>query len=205
MDNNLGWLDRKLQNAILVYCAKKPETSSSARDITDELVCAQDREIVKPEFSYLEEKFPNKTPSPAHSSKCRNLEPNPTYEYWKQIVIRNICYLAGHDLILFNQTNLRLRITSKGIDFIQQDNGLSAILGVQTVKIHADTLSELKALLADKLDQSGLPEAEKAKLQEKLAEYGDVGIQHLITKLLDAGVQTLPQLISTLGIPGLFN
>ncbi|OAM41753.1 hypothetical protein A7Q01_02115 [Eikenella sp. NML96-A-049] len=60
-------------------------------------------------------------------------------------------------------------------------------------------------MLADKLDKSELPEAEKAKLQEKLAEYGDVGIKHLITKLLDAGVQTLPQLISTLGIPGLFN
>ncbi|OAM38321.1 hypothetical protein A7P99_03935 [Eikenella sp. NML120348] len=76
---------------------------------------------------------------------------------------------------------------------------------MQIVKIHADTLNELKTILADKLNQSDLPEAEKAKLQEKLAEYGDVGIKHFITKLLDVGVQNLPKLISTLGIPGLFN
>ena len=100
---------------------------------------------------------------------------------------------------------IAFKITSRGIDFLRDDGGLAAILGVKTIKIHADTLSELKALLADKLNQSDLPEAEKAKLQEKFAEYGDVGIKHLITKLLDVGVQNLPKLISTLGIPGLFN
>ena len=43
------------------------------------------------------------------------------------------------------------RITAKGIDFLEDDGGLSAILGVVTVKLHADTLREM---LAKKIDAS---------------------------------------------------
>ena len=192
MSNSLGWIDRNLQNAILTFLAKSPSSESKIEEFSLAHLWNSEKHELQPDFDYLTNKFPD----------IKNQE----FSHWYQIVVCNFYYLHGHNLIERNQVASNYyRITSYGVDFIEQDGGLSAILGIKTVKLHSDTVSELRNLLADKLDKSELPEAEKAKLQEKLAEYGDVGIKHLITKLLDAGVQTLPQLISTLGIPGLFN
>lgn len=192
---NLDWLNRDLQKSLLLLCAETPERFVNLQEMTDSYIgfIGQNGFYLSPEFEYL-----NQIAKPWGVS---------SHQHIQQIIKKNLHYLSGHNLgeIHLLPGGTAFKITSRGIDFLRDDGGLAAILGVKTVKIHADTLSELKALLADKLDQSGLPEAEKAKLQEKLAEYGDVGIKHLITKLLDVGVQNLPKLISTLGIPGLFN
>ena len=46
-----------------------------------------------------------------------------------------------------------------GIDFLTDDGGLSAILGVVTVKLHSDTI---QALIAAKIDQAEISDSEKA-------------------------------------------
>lgn len=70
--------------------------------------------------------------------------------------IANVVYLQDHGLlengveIVFSSDAHAIindygfpAITEKGIDFVLQDGGLSAILNVQTVKLHSDTIKEL--------------------------------------------------------------
>lgn len=71
--------------------------------------------------------------------------------------VANLLYLEEHELI---HSGLRhhlngysinpgaIIITAKGIDFIQQDGGLSAILNVQTIKFHRDAVVVLEDLIA---------------------------------------------------------
>lgn len=101
---------------------------------------------------------------------------------------RNIYYLKGHGLVSYPD-NLKtsyiydLRITSQGIDFLADDGGLSAILGVVTVKLHSDTI---QALLAAKIDQADIPEEEKSRLKTELAKIKDAALSTLTEKAIDA-------------------
>lgn len=127
------------------------------------------------------------------------------------VVSKNVKYLEMSKLIymwngmLENQLSEFPALNNKGIDFLKQDGGLSAILNVQIVKLHSDTVNDLKNLLLHKLEQSEIPEEQKKKLLSKLNEYGDEATKHLLTKLLDAGIEKLPTLLNTLGLAGLFN
>src|SRR6478672_9982665 len=51
-------------------------------------------------------------------------------------------------------------------DFLEDDGGLSAILGVVTVRLHADTI---RALIDAKIETSSLPAEEKSRLRKVLA------------------------------------
>ena len=53
------------------------------------------------------------------------------------------------------------KITEAGIDFMLDDGGLSAILHVQTVKIHPDSI---KALLEERVRASALTDSDKSSL-----------------------------------------
>jgi hypothetical protein len=80
----------------------------------------------------------------------------------------NIIYLEEHGLCKTNITKSgkgqfvwgNATITAKGIDFLEDDGGLSAILGVVTVKLEADTV---KRLIEAKIDEAELPADEKIK------------------------------------------
>mgnify|MGYP000122219275 CR=1 FL=1 len=93
------------------------------------------------------------------------------------------------------------RITQRGLDFLEDDGGLSAILGVQVIKLHDDTIRELVAL---KINQSDLAPADKRKLLDGLGELPAESIKHLTMKLIDAGLDKAPgafQWLSSL-LPG---
>lgn len=81
------------------------------------------------------------------------------------------------------------RITAKGMDFLADDGGLSAILGVVTVKFHEETL---RALIEGRITSSDLPLPEKQKLLDGLRELPAESIKHLTMKLLDLGLENLP-------------
>ena len=87
-------------------------------------------------------------------------------------------------------------ITEKGIDFILDDGGLGAILKVQTVRLHNDTIVALE----DIIRVANVPEDQKKGLISKLRELPADSIKHLTLQLLSQGVQNLPralQLIQT--------
>lgn len=114
---------------------------------------------------------------------------------------RELQYLVEHGLLqkdaisisLDNQISLRnIKITKDGIDFLQADGGLSAILNVVTVRFEADTLT---ALLTTKINQSDLPEDEKNSLVEAVKDLPAEGMKQLMTRVLDKGIDSIPNLV----------
>ena len=139
-----------------------------------------------------------------------------TYEYWIDAAIAqivgiietvgeaelyiakrsaNLRYLAEHGLVVCNDKNLSatVKITAKGIDFLTDDGGLSAILGVVTVKLHSDTI---QALLDAKINEANIPPEEKSRLKGILSKMGDVALAKFTEKAIDA--VTSPQIINLL-------
>ena len=127
-------------------------------------------------------------------------------EYLKAAI--NLHYLMGHGLLAENSTVAKPNmtgdggghvlimspiITEKGLDFLQDDGGLSAILGVVTVRFEADTI---RTILQLKVDQSDLSPADKQKLQSVLQELPAENIKHLSTKIVDMGWDSLGSLMS---------
>lgn len=117
----------------------------------------------------------------------------------------NVVYLQNHDLVedgaelrfsLDGRTSYGYsafpKITHKGIDFMLQDGGLSAILNVQTIKLHEETIRDL---LNTAITASNLSEAEKTSVKGVLTQMSIEGLKSLTTKLLDKGISNLPALI----------
>src|SRR5476649_1383605 len=71
-------------------------------------------------------------------------------------------------------------ITEKGIDFLLDDGGLSAILKVQTIRLHSDTIVALE----DVIRVATIPEDQKKGLISKLRELPADAIKHLTLQLL---------------------
>jgi len=109
----------------------------------------------------------------------------------------NMVYLDEHGLVESRITfgvdgHMALafpRITAKGMDFLADDGGLSAILGVVTVKLHEDTLREL---ITQRIAESDLTPSDKRRLLDQLRELRGETIKHLTLKLVDAGLANWP-------------
>ncbi|WP_138725677.1 hypothetical protein [Pseudomonas lactis] len=146
-----------------------------------------DRELQHEILQVLAEAYPA---SINHPHKVIGSDPEKT--------IKNIYYLAEHGLIRAKfsselsaaiQKPIIASITNTGLDFLADDGGLSAILGVVTVKLHEDTLRQL---IAAKIESSSLPEEEKRPLLQAVRELPGEAIKHLSEKLLDLGLDNLP-------------
>lgn len=109
----------------------------------------------------------------------------------------NMMYLEGHGIV---ESNIQLgidghyafgdpRLTHIGIDFLRDDGGLSAILGVVTIKIHDDTL---KFLIQSKIEGSDLPPPDKKRYVDLLRELPAESTKHLVLKLVDLGLAESP-------------
>ncbi|MDO8768792.1 MAG: hypothetical protein Q7K57_08820 [Burkholderiaceae bacterium] len=121
----------------------------------------------------------------------------------------NVQYLAGHELVssglVLDETSsgahvLESRLTSithKGLDFLAEDGGLSAIFGTVTVRLHGD---DLRALVAARISGSdALATAEKRKALDALRELPGESIKHVFLKVLDLGWDQAPGAIGVIG------
>jgi hypothetical protein len=121
----------------------------------------------------------------------------------------NLRYLEEHGLcksgvkfggrgdISFNPST----ITAAGLDFLEDDGGLSAILGVVTVKLHADTIRDM---IDAKIETSSMPTEEKSKLRKVLASLSEAGLKAATTDLVKIGLEHLPDAahwLRSLGLP----
>lgn len=124
--------------------------------------------------------------------------------YSDSAVKASLYYLMQHQLVSFTCDRLgefdkgclrirsQIEITHKGIDFMLADGGLSAILNLQTVRLHEDTLRPMLEALVRA--NNGLDEPEKNMLLEKLAEApaemlknaAQSGLQLLLQSLTNA-------------------
>jgi len=109
----------------------------------------------------------------------------------------NMVYLDEHGLVestiqfgMDGHMSMALpKITARGMDFLADDGGLSAVLGVVTVKLHEDTLKEL---IGQRIAESDLPQEEKSTLLEQVRSLPGETIKHLTMKLVDAGLANWP-------------
>lgn len=123
-------------------------------------------------------------------------------------LLSNLLYLAGHGLVesgfvpydtsartTFCQAS-QTRITHKGLDFLADDGGLSAILGTVTVRLHED---DLRVLVAARINDSTAMEAhQKRKALDALRELPAESIKHLYLKVLDLGWDQAPGAIAAI-------
>lgn len=121
-------------------------------------------------------------------------------EFMPEDVVANALYLQEHGLVDAGLVTYMdgdfyttgMKITARGLDFLADDGGLSAILGVVTIKLHEETLLQL---IGDKIDQSDLPPPEKKKWTDALRSLPADSIKHLTMKLLDKGLENLPAVL----------
>jgi hypothetical protein len=111
----------------------------------------------------------------------------------------NVRYLEEQGLIdakwAGNFAVANLRISAKGLDFLTNDGGLSAILGVVTVRLHEDTL---KALLVERVDASAEPDTVKSKIKEQIRALPAEGIKTITMELLKGLLARAPDALPLL-------
>lgn len=123
--------------------------------------------------------------------------------------VKNLFYLQEHGLVKENSVFMskaiggdghiqfgNATITNKGLDFLANDGGLSAILNTVTVKFEAETL---KAILENRINQSDLDPEHKQSMIDSLRELPAESIKHLTTELLTRGLDNLPAAILLIG------
>lgn len=118
-------------------------------------------------------------------------------------LVVNLHYLAEHGLVEaafshVNHGNIIIGpavITAKGLDFIQDDGGLSAVLGVVTVKLHDDTIRQL---LIDRVQASQEPEGVKEKLVDAIKSAPAETLKTVTQQALEAGIRNLPNAVQLL-------
>jgi len=119
----------------------------------------------------------------------------PGYQDGNRLVV-NAAYLAEHRLMeaRLHQMDGRLhlgyaKISAKGMDFLQDDGGLGAILGVVTIRLHEETLRQL---MEARVLESDLPQAQKQRLIDQLRQLPAETTKHLAMQLVDAGLKSWP-------------
>ncbi|MCG9081142.1 hypothetical protein [Laribacter hongkongensis] len=122
------------------------------------------------------------------------------------IFAANVIYLEMHGLMTGGaishmlsgefMINLSMvKISHKGLDFVQDDGGLGAILGVTTVRLHADTIRDLIEMKVAESDAS--PE-EKKRFIDHLRALPSEGLKHLTTRLVDLALDSAPSALPLL-------
>ncbi|MDR0478313.1 MAG: hypothetical protein LBH31_00615 [Burkholderiaceae bacterium] len=112
----------------------------------------------------------------------------------------NIAYLAEHGLVdKWGEFSVDMQpifvpptLTYKGMDFLADDGGLSAIFGVATIRIHGDTIKEL---LDAWIEASAASQADKRRLKSALQSLPAAATKHLAMKLMDMGIAAAPATI----------
>ncbi len=115
----------------------------------------------------------------------------------------NLAYLKEHGLAgarIFRTSEGLLDvvdawITARGIDFLEDDGGLSAILGTVTVRLHADTIRDL---LAAKVEEADIPAEEKSLIRKHLASLPEAALKAATTRLIETGLSSMPNAVQWL-------
>lgn len=143
-----------------------------------------DRELQLEILRKLAEKYPNR------------LDVFSAIKADHESMVANLHYLEEHGLIVSGLVQFMggrwggtdSKATADGMDFLEQDGGLSAALGVVTVRLHDNTI---KDLIATKVMESALEPDDKKKYLDQLKSLPADATKHLAMKLLDLGVEKI--------------
>ena len=106
----------------------------------------------------------------------------------------NLIYLYELELIYGTLVNGNVelmgpQITAKGLDFLEDDGGISAMLRAVTVKIDRD---DLRALIAARIESSDLPTDKKASLSHAMRSLPAQALGELTKRLVNEAVGQWP-------------
>jgi hypothetical protein len=113
----------------------------------------------------------------------------------------NLAYLVEHGLCSATKASATFRngvcflgakITAAGLDFLQDDGGLTAVLNIVTVKLHADTI---KDLLKTEIEKTTLPNNEKSALRQQIEALPETALQTASTTLIQTGILHMPNFV----------
>ena len=124
----------------------------------------------------------------------------PASETVFETIAANLEYLAEHGLVtvvkqeVFNGPVLVVnsKITAKGLDFLADDGGLTAVLGVVTVKLHADTI---KDLVIAKIQSSEAKPSVKEDLISTIKKLPARGLEKLLFAGFEKGIGAVPNVV----------
>lgn len=152
-----------------------------------------DKELRKDMLIELRKFYPQETGCTAFIYLfCRDKE---DVEKCSNKLLFNLNYLIEHKLIdatyeLLNVNQKRplpktICINAAGLDFLEDDGGLSAVLNTITVKFDADNIREL---LAQGLLKTDLPDEKKGLLKKAIDGASSTALQTVTTKLVEMGM-----------------
>ncbi len=152
-----------------------------------------DRELQRSLLNRLADAYPDRILGPQLLDESSDVE----------AIVRNLAYLQEHGLAsletvkpLFGGLAINTAtITARGMDFLEEDGGLSAILGTVTVRFEADTL---RALIEARIDASDADPSLKQKLKEGLQDLGVEGLKDASKSLIALAWQNAPAALQAL-------
>jgi hypothetical protein len=109
----------------------------------------------------------------------------------------NVAYLQEHGLcrvqhlLAGRALCLDATITAAGLDFLEDDGGLTARRGVVIVRLEAETL---RALIAARVDAAALPAEQKSAIKRHLASLSQKALEAATTFLVQEGLKSLSDL-----------
>ena len=114
-----------------------------------------------------------------------------------------IYYLGEHGLVDARRTPsfsdsigiTHARITAQGIDFLEDDGGLAAILGVVTIKLDPD---DLRTLMVSRVESSDLPSEDKQSLIHAIGSYSAKVLREVTVRLVSEGLARSPDVLQLL-------
>lgn len=116
----------------------------------------------------------------------------------------NVAYLEEHGLCEARRsaalngrvTYTGTKITARGLDFLADDGGLSAVLGVVTIKLHDDTV---KDLIQARIAESNLPPLDKRRWLDALRGLPAETTKLVLLKLAEMGLADAPAALHAIG------
>lgn len=156
-----------------------------------------DRELQNSVLTVLSENYPNFTDR-ALWHQLQELAGNDD-----DTLVANLLYLESHGLVTsgiksgmtdYAISINELKITHRGLDFLLNDGGLSAILNVVTVKFHDDTIKQI----ADFIDQNVENPEDKQKFLNQLKQLPADATKHIVLQLVSKGLGQIPNAVQWL-------
>lgn len=99
---------------------------------------------------------------------------------------------ADHRYVEDQAKTYSVRITARGLDFLADDGGLGAILGIVTVRLHDDTIRDL--LLARVDDDRHVSEDEKRGLRAAIRGLPAEALKEVVKEAVKLGLGRVDQL-----------
>lgn len=141
-----------------------------------------------------------------------SIETQTGHRHDEHAVLVNTQYLAEHGLLVSGYRRIGLTggdpftpsgehiITAAGLDFLADDGGLGAILGVLTVRFAPSALAELAQA---RIEASDLPAEEKSRLKRALHSLGQEAWSEATKRLVGAALDHWPTALAWLRtLPG---